>query len=373
MTSRNSALLILAVLMAAVLTLGVMAGLAEPAAGFTGPAEDPEVAEPAFSPSEGASPVAGVFQGGEVTAAEAPFDLSEDRGSSGGAPTHGIIRGEVALSSTVAPDVKRVTIRLQENRNWNGSGEPPFAITQGVNVDRSTPSFEFTQVPFSEHGYSVEAFAPGTNGSAAPAPLTPDDPSIYVRLSLTEPVPFSVMLRDQFQNPVTDVQVRLFPQGKPLGRPAKHGEVDNYGIARFDGVLAGAYKVEVGQPGSLLVDPLDVTIQRPGVTVLDSRAVAHQHKVIEIPVGVPLTVTATELNGWAIEEVKVEVLQINTRQLLERTAKTERTGEAKFPHMPRGDYRISIHKQGYQRITRTLNIAEEAMDAVLRVQLSPLR
>lgn len=291
-----------------------------------------------------------------------------------GPPTAGIIDGKIVLASGLPQPVTTFTIVFHESINPNVQGRDPNrqprAWTRAFKADPGVSPLYFTatEVPFSEFGYRVSVFVPGVNGSSQFTRCDESSPINEVTLSLTPPSPFSLRLIDQYRNPVTDKEIRLEPDGEPLGRPFATARSDSFGVAIFTDLLAGPWHVKVED---LVRGRLEV--QPPGV-VSDDAGVGVQSAVITVPRGKNLRIEAFDLAGHGLVDVELQLIAVDTVENRRLQARTDETGTWTFDNVPVGRWQLNAQGGGhYAPISRTITIAEDRDPDPVRIRLARVR
>ncbi|MGE0144013.1 MAG: carboxypeptidase-like regulatory domain-containing protein [Planctomycetota bacterium] len=289
-------------------------------------------------------------------------------------PTAGIIDGKIVLASGLPQPVSTFTIVFQESINPNAQARDPTrqprAWTKAFKADPGVSPLYFTatEVPFSEFGYRVSVFVPGVNGSSQFTRCDESSPINEVTLSLTPPSPFSLRLIDQYRNPVADKEVRLEPDGEPLGRSYATARSDSFGVAIFTDLLAGPWHVKVED---LVRGRLEV--QPPGV-VSDDAGVGVQSSVIVVPRGKNLRIEAFDLAGHGLVDVELQLVAVDTVENRRLEARTDETGTWTFDNVPVGRWQLNAQGGGhYAPISRTVTIAEDRDPEPVRIRLARVR
>lgn len=286
--------------------------------------------------------------------------------------TKGIIKGDIQLSTAVLDRITTLSIVVDELRSLHSvrdGAERPVRLVVPVHYDIGTPTFTVTDVPFSDYGYVVRVHAPGLNGSQQTVAITREQPYVDdVRLSVTGGAPFSLLLRDQDQQPISTTDVRLLPVGEPHGRPLLDGRTDNYGSAVFESVLAGDYQVLVGPRGQPMVDPPPVVTVQPGGRIYAGNVVQPQGQTVLVPRGVPLKVVVRQY-GYGVEGVAIRAQAIDRIKLTVTEGRTDPRGEYTFPFLLPGIYQIDVAKDGFQRRSRQITLQAGAAPPDLEFEL----
>lgn len=227
-------------------------------------------------------------------------------------------------------------------------------------MERGTPRFEFTGIPFSPHAYSVRVFSPGLNGSEQIVAVTEQDPIADAVVGISPPVTFSIVLRDQFEGPVSEMRLSMLPVDGPPGRGPLNGTTDNFGSLLFEEVLAGDYLIYVDNPTNPLVKPVRVTVQPPGVTIqpepvyLKGKQLRNQFAKIVVPSGRALLVSVTGAAGRGLKDAKLTLLATTSTRYQPYEGVTDYSGRFVFPHLPAGEYELDVELADHQRWTRTV-------------------
>ena len=281
----------------------------------------------------------------------------------------GIIRGDLSLSTAVIEKLDAVTITIVEAINIV-SGQPgkraPFTASKLVTIDRHgrTPTFAIDGVPFSAYGYSVHAIAPGFNGTELHAVITKEHPIADVLLGVTGGTPFSVLVRDQEQSPLTNVLVTMMPVGPPLGRPMVQKPTDNYGSVLFESVLRGNYKIHAGPLYALLCDPKEAE-------VLADSGNKPQSLTLLVARGNDLPVQVFGPSGIGLADIAIEVYATDTQQFRKYEAKTDFSGQHTFKHLQPGRYQVTVTALAYGRFDRQWQVPDSEAAQPLIVRLVP--
>lgn len=294
-------------------------------------------------------------------AADGVFHRSEGKDTTGW--TSGVIKGDLLIASSVLSRVPAVTVLVEELRNPVGpQTEPrPWHHAQSVDLGESTPTFEVRNVPFSKYGYLVRAYAPGLNGGQQTINVTEQHPyEDTVRLTVAPGTPYSMLLRDQDQLPVTETKVLMSPVGDPPGRAPKEGTTDNFGSVVFDDVLAGDYLVYVGHPSQPLIQPPTVTVQSAAAGVIYRNGqVQSQGSTLVVPRGVSFSVYVRDTNlGYGIGAVTVKLTATDRVKLLTVERPTDAGGHAQFEHLLPGVWQIDVYKDAYERRSAQITIKD---------------
>lgn len=373
MPTRSPLSLLLVLLVAAVavgwLALGWLDG--EP----TVPPGVPVVAvEQSSGLQPDARPAAAVYDGdGAPVAASwtpAPRQQTDTQGW-----TSGIVRGDVQIAVAVLPQIESINVVVEELRSAiapDGSFQHPHRMIVPVKLGVGTPTFEVRDIPFSDYPYTVRLYSPGLNGGSRTLTIDKQTPLHEdVVLAITPGAPFSVLLRDQDQNPLPQIDVRLVPHGDPPGRKSHQGTSDNYGVVVFDSVLAGDYQVRLAQDHSPLDESQLITVEA-GSRMYGNRVQGQGH-VVTLVRGQPLSVLVTQGPSFGLEGARVRLMPTDRHRLIQLEDVTDYAGNVRFPRLQPGVWQIDIWKDNYERRTRQITIKEGEDPPQLQVQLVRLR
>jgi hypothetical protein len=297
---------------------------------------DPPDPEPRGTPVE--APVAP----DQFEAAEVPFHKSErsepvEALVSQPTRTDGLIRGDIALVASAVSKIQAISVRINEAVDDSTAKRAPFSrvVTLPFDPTDGTPKFSIDGIPFSVFGYTVEAFAPGLNGTAQVVHIDASRPIADVILGIHPGVPFSLLLRDQDLVPLANVEVTMQPDGAPLGRPTYAKTTDSYGAAVFQDVLRGAYLAHFG--------PLTQPLRAPEpIEVLGASGMQAQSKTVQIAKGETLTVNVFNATGHGLAEVEVKLSSGSDTRYREFKKNSDWAGKAAFEHVPAGTYWVNV-------------------------------
>jgi len=343
--------------------------LGESRAGEVAPPAPPA---PAVQPDEAERvPVTQPVDGGpapRVNPEPAVGDFHPTDGVSTTGWTTGVIRGDIALAVSVLDKVQSLQVVVDELRPLDNKDKKPFSWRQPVKVGVGTPTFEVRGVAFSPYGYVVRAYAPGANGNQVTVQVNAEHPVADVQLAITAAAPFSLLLRDQESQYVTATEVRMVPDGPPLGRPPLAAVSDNYGSALFESALAGNYKVYVGPASAPLIAPQLITVQAGGYS-RSANGVQPQGLTLVVPRGVPLSVLCTDPYGNPLEGVAVRLEATDRKVRTEDEGVTDPRGRCEFPRVLGGVWQVDATKPGYETRNRQLTIDPKQPPPELQLQL----
>ncbi len=289
----------------------------------------------------------------------------------GQVPEFGRVVGDIQVDAKIFSQLKTVSVELSESRSsLTTEASRPYRKIVGLNVDRGTPTFEFRGVPFSPYGYTVTAYAPRLNGSSMAVAVTKEKPLAEVLLSLSAGVPFGIMLRDQDRAPVANTYVTIASLGEPRGRGSRNGTTDAYGSIVWQDVLAGDYRVFVGDVNTPLVDPVDVMVQ--AVSGRTTAIPQIQSATVEVRKGDPLKVVVTAF-GYGVAEAKLSVLDTDSRTYKKIEGVTDAQGKFEFGRLSAGRYVISVEHPEYQRRSVSVSWSGDAPPPTKTIQLKRLQ
>lgn len=365
---RVSALVLLAVGAFAVLGDPTTAGEMSlpPAAELPFPVDEPHGDAPGAVSAEG-----GPARPSEAAVAEPVFHKSEGRDTTGW--TSGMIVGDIPLTPSVLARIQSISVVVDELKNVQAGGTPPWRKVVPVTLGVGTPTFEVRDVPFSDYGYVVRAHSPGLNGGQFTVNITKEHPyADDVKLPITPGSPFSILLRDQDRAPVASTEIRMVPHQEPHGRPTFHGTSDNYGSVVFENVLEGEYRVHVGPQAMPLTEPSVVHVQ-PGSFLRQGSVVLPQGTTILVPRGSPVTAVVTQVGGWPVAGALVQLRATDRRLATEMESETDSMGKATFPSLLPGNWEIEISKPDFQRRLSQFEVKADAQAAEQRFEIVRIR
>ena len=270
------------------------------------------------------------------------------------------MKGDIRLSTAVLDRIQSISVTVEELRNAigdDGKFVPPFRKTVPVERGVGSPIFKIGGIPFSDYPYVVSVYSPGLNGGrrtisiTAQAPLCDD-----IVLDITPGRPFSVLVRDQDANPYAQVEVRLIPEGQPLGRKEHIGTTDGYGSVVFESVLAGEYRLVAGMRGMALAEPEQVTVLSDA-RVYGNKIQGQGHTYV-VRRGMPLQLFAAERGGYGIAEANVKLQATDRVKLTALDAVTDYNGNIEFPHVTPGKWMVQVTKQNYTPWTGQITITD---------------
>ena len=297
----------------------------------------------------------GTAQLSAVAFADPVFRKSEQVSTTGW--TSGVIRGDIALSTSILDEIQTLQVVIDELRPAGNDGGPrPFRFVQRVDIGVGTPTFTIRNIPFSAYGYVVSAYAAGLNGNQMTVEISAEHPLVEdVQLAIMPGAPFSLLLRDQESNPITATEVRLIPSGSPLGRPQQHKQTDNFGSAVFQNLLAGDYQVAVGPTHAPLMEPQVPTVQSSGMT-LRNGVPQPQGTTLVVPAGVPVEIVVTDSYGSPLANAAVRMQATDRKQLTMLDGVTDIRGHLRFARVAQGLWQIDVHKPDHDRRVSQLSL-----------------
>jgi len=291
--------------------------------------------------------------------------------------TTGIIDGRIALDTRVLDRLHSYTIEVVEDINENALGsdnsKKPFRKNQRFAYDRvGTPFFTLEGIPFSRHGYVVRVQAAQLNGSQARVHVTREKPCGEVQLGLAPGVIFSILLRDQRQTPRPGLSVQMVPEGDAGDRPVYRGTSNNYGQVLLEDVVQGDYKIYVGHLNAPMNVPEKITVLPVNAIHTNDghHKVTTQSALVLVPSGAPVTVEVSDRYGYLVADAELEMHQIEVTRYFAYKAKTGPSGRHVFEHLPIGKYQLSVHKPGFGRRTRKLEVKDGDQHRLEKIELS---
>lgn len=292
--------------------------------------------------------------------------------------TKGVIRGDIMVAASIFGQLKTLTVLVEEQRSAigpNGEVQRPVRMMVPAKMGLGSPTYEVTDVPFSDHPYKVSVYAEGLNGSMRIVTLDkntePVDGAVVVeaQLSVTPPSPYTVFVRDQDGKPYLDTDVRLQPVGDPLGRPRLAGKTDGFGAAVFGSVISGDYQLFVSESGQLLCDVQTITV----FDGLHARLGTPQAQSVVVPRGVQVELSIHDAAGYGVPEANVKAVATDRVRHTEIPGTTDAQGRLVFPHLQAGTWHVQIEKDGFQRADLQLNLTQGQEPQTRSVRLIRLR
>lgn len=288
--------------------------------------------------------------------------------------TSGVVRGDIQLAVSVLDRIESISVIVEELRGAVVPGvryQPPFKKVVTVERGIGTPTFEVRDIPFSAHPYSVSVYSPALNGGRRTVTLDEQSPlHDDIVLTITPGAPYSILVRDQDQNPYPNIDIRIVPIGSPPGRKQHIGKTDNYGSVVFESVLAGEYDLVSTQQGLPLCPPERVTIQ-PGARRYGNK-IQGQGYTLDIQRGMALEIMVSRV-GYGIADAAVKLQALDRTQLLVLEAATDFAGRVTFPHLTPGRWMVTVIKADHDPWTRPITIKDGELPPRLEVGLKRLR
>lgn len=354
-------------ILSGILLLGVFAGIVVLSQGdYGGELAPPPAPAAAHAPDAAPPPSPEPLEGSATAAPLVAADASSGGRSTDVAGwTKGIVKGDIQLAVSVLDRLTSITVVVEEARNEVGPGNTfrrRNRLVVPVQMGRGTPTFEVTDIPFSQYPYVVSVYAPGLNGSRRTVTIDDKTPLIDdIVLSITPGAPFSVLVRDQDAAPYVGLDVLMMPAGEPGGRPNHQAATDNFGSIVFEDVLAGDYQVFISLGGQSVVPAQTITVQ-PGLAYATSR-VRGQQAALTVPRGVPVQLQVHDRLGYGIADAALTATATDRIKLTEIKTTTNAAGRADFTHLAPGTWQVTIEKQGFQRadLQLTLRAGQEPL------------
>ena len=280
-------------------------------------------------------------------------EVADETQSSSGV---GMISGRVSVNTSILDQLSRFTIVIQEEVNLNARDEDdpaPYSRseTYPAGATKGTPYFDIEDVPFSRYPYRVTVVAKGLNGSSDIVYLRPNSSleSREAQLTLSPGTYYSITIRDQRQNPRSDLIIRMAPVGNSLTQRDSHfGTTDSTGHVLFENVLSGEYEIRVG-PANALLAPPKKTMVTSVPFVLSGGQPQPQGTTVVVPDGHDVTIEVTSRWGYALENVELKLNEIDVQRYYEYKGTTDRAGRFVFKNIPYGRYHLSVTSEEHGR------------------------
>ena len=344
--------------------------------------EGPVLLDPAEPVAEGSNdpiprgPIPGSreFQGDSVPVGPGRRGSDQTQESSG----LGMISGRISVSTSVLDQLSRFTIVVQEEVNLNARGpdDPaPFSLTKTfpAAASKGTPYFDIEDIPFSRYPYRVTVVAKGLNGSSDLVHLEPSSSleNREAKLSLSPGTYYSVTIRDQRQNPRSDLIVRMAPVGENLTLRESHfGTTDSTGHVLFENVLSGEYEIRVGPVNDLLAPPKKTIVTAASFTLRGGQP-HPQGTTVLVPDGHDVTVEVLSRWSYAIEHAELKLNEVDVQRYYEYKGTTDADGRFVFKNVPYGRYHLSVTTaENGRRDPPEFWVKEEEPPPVIRVQMN---
>lgn len=365
------------ILLCSTLALGALAGLAFLSQDTFATVRPPNVPGPLGAAAAATSQDlhASVAEGSAVRDGSSPavaVEATAGRGSERtdtSTWTKGVIRGDIQVAVSALENLKPLTILVEEQRSAigpNGEVQRPVRMVVPAKMGIGTPTFEVTDVPFSDHPYLVSVYAEGLNGGRRILTIDENQKLVDdVVLRITPGSPFTVFVRDQDAKPYLGTDVRLQPVGEPLGRPRQGGKTDGFGAAVFGSVLAGDYQLFVSESGQLLCDVQTIAVH--------DHVSSPQSTSVIVPRGVQVELSVHDAAGYGIAEANVKAIATDRVRHTEIPGVTDAQGRLVFPHLQAGSWQLQIEKDGFQRADLQMNLTQGQEPQYRDVRLVRLR
>jgi len=306
-----------------------------------------------------------------------PLTVSPEDNLAPSKPGFGTISGGIRISTKLIDSLKSYKVIVHETVNTNArkpDDPAPFYKYQTFRVDwsKGTPFFDMPQIPFSDHAYRVTVAAEGMNGSSAYINLTSQHPrgkNGPIELALTPGTIYSVILRDQRQNPRAGMTIHLVPTGDSLTkRKRHHGETNNFGNIVFEGVERGDYTLTVGTIGAPSAPPEVVTVHPSAVSFSNGRPKV-QGKTVIVPEGKNVTIEVWSRHGIPLDNVNLRAWQLEIQRYYDFKGKTDRAGRTVFENVPYGKYQISVDSPSHGRRDRKFDVVKGPEPALVTIRM----
>jgi len=288
--------------------------------------------------------------------------------------TAGVVRGDIRIATSVLDRLDTISVTIAELRSAigdDGKFTPPFRKTVPVEIGIGTPTFKIHDIPFSDYPYVVSVNSPGLNGGRRTVTITSETPLYDVVLKITPGRPYTVLVRDQDRNPYPQIEVRLRPEGEPLGRKEHIGTTDGYGSAVFESLLAGDYLLVAGMRGIPLADPEIVTVQSDARVY--GNKIQGQGYTLVVQRGVPVKIFIGDAGGYGIAGASVKLQATDRVKLTVIPGVSGYNGNVEFPHVTPGKWMIQVTKQNHTPWTRQITITDGQLPELLTAKLVRLR
>lgn len=264
--------------------------------------------------------------------------------------TTGMVRGDIQLAVSVIPKIKSMTVLVEEVRSAfaQGAFRRPHLFRVPIKLGIGTPTFEVTDIPFSEYPYAVSVYVPGLNGSKRTVTIDATSPVVEdIVLVVTPGAPFTLLVRDQDAAPYTGLEVQMQPVGDPLGRNHVRGTTDNFGSCVFEDMLAGDYQIVASLNGQPVGDAQLIKVQ-PGQGNFHPKIQGQGHSMT-IARGVPMQLQVNDTAGYGVADANVTATAQDRIKLTQVTATTNAGGRAEFTHLAPGKWHFVVEKDKYER------------------------
>ena len=371
---RPRDLLILSGLLVLGATVGIVVLSSDSHADELPPGARTAAETPAAAPVPVAVP-ADAAQGGSLPAEASLVEDNETERIDTSGWTTGTVMGDIAIAVSILDQITTIMVCVEEMRSpiardgtaTGGTFRHPHKYMVPVKMGVGTPTFVVTDIAFSEYPYCVSLYAPGLNGGRCVVVIDKKNPlHNNLELRITPGSPFSVLLRDQDQNPYPNIDVRLVPVGDPLGRSPHSKVTDNFGSVVFENVLSGDYQIITGQNGMPLGPPETIHVG-PGERLYGPK-VQGQSYVVTVPRGQPLQVSVS-CGGYGAADARIKLTASDRTKLTVLEAVSDYSGRAEFPHLTPGVWLIEVLKDNHEPRTRQITIKDGEPPPVEQVVL----
>jgi hypothetical protein len=315
-------------------------------------APDPEARDQGATGTTAHSPDA-VQSGVESApvAVKAPIAQKGDRERTDHAGrTTGMVRGDIQLAVSVIPKITSMTVLVEEARSAFAEAgfRRPNLFRVPIKLGVGTPTFEVTDIPFSEYPYVVSVYVPGLNGSRRTVTIDATNPVVEdIVLVITPGAPFTLLVRDQDAGFYSGLEVQMQPVGDPLGRKPARGTTDNFGSVVFEDMLAGDYQIATFLGGQPIGDAVIVKVH-PGQGNFHPKVQGQGH-TLTIPRGVPFQLQVNDAAGYGVADAKVTATAMDRVKLTQVPATTNAGGRAEFKHLTPGTWQFVVEKEKFER------------------------
>ena len=190
------------------------------------------------------------------------------------------------------------------------------------------------------------------NGSDQFVRCDKSSPYAEATLHLAPPAPFHLRLIDQYRNPIAGKHLVLRPSAWPPGRAFAEMDTDSFGVAIFEGLLAGAWELWFD-------DALrgEIQVEAPGY-VRDDADLGVASKVLTVALGRSLKVETYDAANIGLMDVDLVLSAIDTTERRRFEAKSDQTGSWTFLNVTPGRWQLHASGRGHQ--TRDVPITVEA-------------
>jgi len=357
-----------------VLTLGAAFGAVVLSTDASAVELPPGTASAVEVPIAPVAPVAPAVADGTGAAVEASMVKEERAPVDTSGWTTGTVMGDIGIAVSVLDRIQTISVVVEEMRNAIGIDNTfrhPHKYIVPVKMGIGTPTFEVTGIEFSEYPYCVSLYVPGLNGDQRTVVIDKTSPLHNgLRLDITPGSPFSVLLRDQDQNPYPQIDVRLVPVDA-MGRAPHVGTTDSFGSVVFDSVLKGDYQIITGQQGMPLAEPETITVH-PGTRMYGPKVQGQGH-VVTVQRGMKKQFSVTTPTGYGVADAKIQLTASDRTRLTVLEAVTDFNGRAEFPHLTPGVWLMNVVKDHHEPRTKQFTIKDGELPPVEEIKLVRVR